>query len=215
MKVDYLSAADTAKLVRAALKRSFPDTCFSVRSKTYSGGASINVSWTDGPACKLVERIAGQFAGGRFDGMIDIKIGVKHWLLPDGTTAVASNPGTEGSMGVLPAEREWMPQPGARLVHFCADFVFCTRHTSPALVGRVLARLKAQGVPVELLRCGPATMDAAISPPALTPLTRSCGSGRRASRSTASWRCERHRTLHTGRGEVHSGQIIGNWVSAE
>ena len=156
MKVDYLSAADTAKLVRAALKRSFPGTRFpgtrfSVRSKTYSGGASIDVSWMDGPTSKLVDGIAGQFVGGRFDGMTDMKIGVKHWLLPDGTATVASNPGTEGSMGVLPAERGWMPHPGARLVHFCADFILCTRRTSPALVGRVLDRMKAQGVPVELL----------------------------------------------------------------
>lgn len=45
MKVDYFSAADTAKLVRAALKRSFPGTRFFVRSKTYSAGASIDVSW--------------------------------------------------------------------------------------------------------------------------------------------------------------------------
>lgn len=54
-------------------------------------------------------------------------------------------------MGVLPAEREWMPQPGALLVHFGADFVFCTRRTSPALVGRVLDRMKVRGVPIELL----------------------------------------------------------------
>jgi len=45
VKVDYSSAADTAKLVRAALKRSLPATRFSVRSKTYSAGASIDVSW--------------------------------------------------------------------------------------------------------------------------------------------------------------------------
>lgn len=83
--------------------------------------------------------------------MIDMKIGVKRWLLPDGTTTMASNPGTEGSMGVPPAEREWMPHLGARLAHFCADFILCTRHTSPALVGRMLDSMKAQGVPVELL----------------------------------------------------------------
>lgn len=151
MKVDYLSAASTAKLVRAALKRSFPGTRFSVRSRTYAGGASISVEWMDGPAAKLVEAAIGCFAGGRFDGMIDMKIGVRHWLMPDGTAAVASNPGTEGSMGVIPAEREWMPHPQARLVHFGADFVFCTRRTSPALVQRVLDRMKARGVPVDLL----------------------------------------------------------------
>lgn len=151
MKVNYLSVADTAKLVRVALKRNFPGTRFSVRSHSYAGGASIDVTWTDGPAVKLVEGIAGQFQGGRFDGMIDMKIGVQHWLLPDSTAAVASNPGTEGSRGVISAEQARMPHPNARLVHFGADFIFCNRRTSPALVGRVLDRMRARGVPVELL----------------------------------------------------------------
>ena len=39
----YISAADTARLLRAALARAFPTTHFYVRSETYSGGASIDV----------------------------------------------------------------------------------------------------------------------------------------------------------------------------
>ncbi len=151
MEAKYLSAADTAKLVRAALKRNFPGTRFSVRFDTYAGGASIDVVWTDGPAYKLVDGVARQFAGGRFDSMIDMKVTVQHWLLPDGTATVASNAGTEGAGGVLPAAREWMPHPDARLVRFSADFIFPRRRTSLALVGRVLDRMKAQGSPVELL----------------------------------------------------------------
>jgi len=46
----YVSVAETAKLVRAALKAAFPGITFSVRSKSYSMGASISVRWTDGPA---------------------------------------------------------------------------------------------------------------------------------------------------------------------
>lgn len=69
----YLTCAETAKLVRAALKAEFPTVKFSVHSKTYSGGSSINVSWQDGPATKMVERIAKRFAGASFDGMIDLK----------------------------------------------------------------------------------------------------------------------------------------------
>lgn len=64
MKVDYLSAADTAKLVRVALKRSFPGTRFSVRSKTYSGGASIDVSWMDPPASWWMASLASLWAAG-------------------------------------------------------------------------------------------------------------------------------------------------------
>lgn len=69
----YLSCADTAKLVRTALKARFPETKFSVRSSVYSGGASIDVSWTDGPSSAKVESITKQFTGASFDGMIDLK----------------------------------------------------------------------------------------------------------------------------------------------
>ena len=46
----YLTAAETAKLIRKALKASFPGVKFSVRSKSYSMGASVNVSYIDGPS---------------------------------------------------------------------------------------------------------------------------------------------------------------------
>lgn len=69
----YLSCAETAKLVRAALGESFPGVKFSVRSSTYSGGASINVRWTDGPSGAAVKAVTDQFEGAYFDGMIDYK----------------------------------------------------------------------------------------------------------------------------------------------
>ncbi len=69
----YVSVAETAKLVRAALKAAFPGVTFSVRSKSYSMGASISVRWTDGPTEKDVERITGEYRGATFDGMIDLK----------------------------------------------------------------------------------------------------------------------------------------------
>lgn len=68
----YISAADTSKLIRKALKAAFPGTKFSVRTSTYSGGASARVTYTDGPAYEDVNRVAGAFAGGSFDGMIDL-----------------------------------------------------------------------------------------------------------------------------------------------
>lgn len=71
--MDYISCADTAKLVRQALKESFPGIKFSVRSNTYSGGASIRVGWTDGPNADQVEAVAGVFSGAYFDGSIDYK----------------------------------------------------------------------------------------------------------------------------------------------
>jgi hypothetical protein len=69
----WISVADTAKLVRAALRKEFPGVRFSVRSKSYSGGASIDVSWQDGPPTKAIERVAKRFEGSSFDGMIDLK----------------------------------------------------------------------------------------------------------------------------------------------
>jgi len=150
MKTEYLSCADTAKMIRAALKRSFPGTKFSVKSHVYSGGASIRVRWLDGPTDKMVSGVTGGFSGGRFDGSIDMATTLDSWLLPDGTACVASDPGTTGSMGSRAPVREWMPVPGCRLVHFGANYVFTDRDLSPAFVERVLAKVQAKWGEVDL-----------------------------------------------------------------
>ena len=74
----HYTAAETAKHVRQALKEAFPSIKFSVQSKSYSGGASINICWTDGPTPDQVESIAGCFEGATFDGMTDYKGGKVH-----------------------------------------------------------------------------------------------------------------------------------------
>jgi hypothetical protein len=71
--MQYISTTDTAKLIRAALKESFPGVKFSVKSSSYSGGSSIRVSWTDGPSAAMVESVAGVFKGSYFDGQTDYK----------------------------------------------------------------------------------------------------------------------------------------------
>jgi hypothetical protein len=43
--MDHLSTAETAALMRKALKTAFPNVKFSVVSKVYTGGSSINVSY--------------------------------------------------------------------------------------------------------------------------------------------------------------------------
>ena len=68
---EYITCTETAKHVRTALKAMFPAVKFSVTSSQYSGGASIDVSWTDGPAAKRVEAITDRFTGATFDGMTD------------------------------------------------------------------------------------------------------------------------------------------------
>ena len=80
METRYLSCAETAKLLRSALAESFPSVKFAVRSKVYSGGASIDVSWTDGPTSDQVHSITGKLEGSYFDGMIDYKGSIYHKL---------------------------------------------------------------------------------------------------------------------------------------
>jgi hypothetical protein len=69
----YISVVDTAKLIRAALKESFAGVKFSVKSSSYAGGASINISYVDGPTSKQVEDVISVFEGSYFDGMQDYK----------------------------------------------------------------------------------------------------------------------------------------------
>lgn len=69
-----IDTADVAKLIRQDLKAVFGSAVkFSVRTSRYSGGSSIDVSWTDGPTQRMVERIVKGYAGGGFDGMTDYK----------------------------------------------------------------------------------------------------------------------------------------------
>ena len=107
----YLTAAETSKLIRKALKAEFPGIKFSVRSSSYAGGSSINVDWIDGPTTKQVKAIVDRYQGSDFDGMIDMKT----------------------SRGPIEVDGE--------LVKIMADFVFTNRHYSPnvyAAAARVL-----------------------------------------------------------------------------
>lgn len=70
---DYISQTETNKLIRKVLKESFPGVKFSVRGKSYAGGGSTNIGWTDGPNAKQVESLISVFEGSYFDGMIDYK----------------------------------------------------------------------------------------------------------------------------------------------
>ena len=126
----YLSCAETAKLVRKELKKNFPSQKFSVRSSVYSGGASIDVSWTDGVQSDEVNKVIKQFEGAGFDGMIDLKYYINHWILPDGSIITARNQGTSDSGGVYDGYENEKPHPDAKKVSFGADYVFATREIS-------------------------------------------------------------------------------------
>ena len=71
----YLSVAQTAKLLRTELRKSFPSVRFSVRSQRYAGGASINVSLNDASAdTSAVREVADAFQSCDFDGNTDSTI---------------------------------------------------------------------------------------------------------------------------------------------
>lgn len=69
---EYAGAAFAAANMRAELKKAFPGVKFSIRSKSFSGGDSIDVHWTDGPITSDVERIADKYSAGSFNGMEDL-----------------------------------------------------------------------------------------------------------------------------------------------
>ena len=69
----YLTCAETAKIVRDELKNAFPSIKFSVRSRTYSMGASIDVKWTNGPTEADVQHIVKHYEGAAFDSSQDLK----------------------------------------------------------------------------------------------------------------------------------------------
>ncbi|QIE30387.1 LPD29 domain-containing protein [Caballeronia sp. SBC2] len=80
MTTKYFTCAETAKLIRQSLKEAFSGAKFSVRSSAYSGGASISVSWTDGPNPAQVESITRGFKAAYFDGSIDYQGSIHHMM---------------------------------------------------------------------------------------------------------------------------------------
>jgi hypothetical protein len=130
MSAEYISVTETAKLVRKALKQEFPITKFSVRARKYANGASIDVSWTDGPRGARVDSVVDPYRGADFDGSIDMKHYGSSWLMPDGTASTGHWRGSEGSMGYQPERIGDPVGPSARLVHFGADFIQLQRELS-------------------------------------------------------------------------------------
>lgn len=119
----YLSVAETAKLVRVALKAAHPGVKFYVRSSSYAGGASIDVSYTDGPFEPAVKAVTDRYSGGDFDGMTD---------------------SMSYHDSLVTFEGDELPT----LVHFGADFIFVRREISPTYLEQ-LSRAAEQELRIE------------------------------------------------------------------
>lgn len=59
--------------IRRELAEKFPGIKFSVRSKSFSMGNSVDVSWELGPTTKEVDAVIGKYEYGRFDAMQDLQ----------------------------------------------------------------------------------------------------------------------------------------------
>lgn len=162
MEARYIDAADTAKLIRKHLRRTFPGIKFSVRTDRYAGGAAVRISWEDGPTDAQVRVATRAYAGKGFDGSIDMEYHYSAWLEPNGTAVLAETSGTEGSRGSTPSYLGAPPSEAAELVYFGAGYVTTSRTQTDELEERVarFARPSVLGGGPE--RCGGACCDATL-----------------------------------------------------
>ena len=65
MKSSHATAAGN---IKRELQKAFPGIKFSVKSKSFSMGDDVNVSWDLGPTTKEVDAIIGKYEMGSFDG---------------------------------------------------------------------------------------------------------------------------------------------------
>jgi hypothetical protein len=65
------SHAIAAQNIKKELSQNFLGIKFSVKSKSYSGGNSINIDWELGPTTEQVKAFTYKYEAGDFDGMTD------------------------------------------------------------------------------------------------------------------------------------------------
>ncbi len=127
-----IEAAEVAKIPRRVLKRHFAGQKFCVRTERYSGGSSIDVARTDGPAVAQVEPLLEPYRGADFDGMRDLK--------------------TYRDAVVVDVDRRF------RRVRYGADFLVGKREAYGEARAEVLAWLSEEfGEPIEELKLYPAS----------------------------------------------------------
>tara|TARA_R110000824_G_scaffold135553_1_gene298859 strand:- start:14110 stop:14502 length:393 start_codon:yes stop_codon:yes gene_type:complete len=130
MQITNIKPAQTARMIRKALKAEYSETQFSVTTESYTGGASIDISYTDGPSFDEMREFVAPFKGAGFDSMVDYQYNVDAWLLSDGTVQIAQVEGTDSMLGSVPTVSNPAPTADAQLVHFGADYIFHRQYAS-------------------------------------------------------------------------------------
>jgi len=131
MEKEYLSATETAKLMRKDLKANFPGIKFSVRSDRNS----INIKYTDGPAEKVVQAVARKYEGAGFDGMIDLQYYISHWMnKATGEVIIAKDQGSTGSGGCHEGHENACPGEGWVKVNFGAKYIFVNQEITAVVM---------------------------------------------------------------------------------
>jgi hypothetical protein len=60
-----------ASNIKAELRQKFPGVSFSVKSRTFANGTSVDVAWENGPTAEAVETVTGKYEEGTFNGNTD------------------------------------------------------------------------------------------------------------------------------------------------
>lgn len=69
---DKTEAARAAIEIRKLLKKKFPGAKFYIRSKNYTGGDSIYITWSLGPTRDMVENAVAKYQYGYYDASEDL-----------------------------------------------------------------------------------------------------------------------------------------------
>lgn len=71
MSLPSLDPKQTAAVIRALLRETFPKVKFSVITNRGSMVSSVRISWVDGPTARYVDALVEKFRAGSFNGMTD------------------------------------------------------------------------------------------------------------------------------------------------
>jgi hypothetical protein len=114
----WFDATDVAKIARKILKENYPDVKFSVRTRKYAGGASIDVDWWDGPLQKEVDALVKHLQSARH---MDISDYVHHKRSIHDGTAFSS-----GANYIFPKRKH-----SKAFIEFCAKAVIERNRLEP------------------------------------------------------------------------------------